>query len=491
VTLPWSVEDWRALAPADQRARLASLMEADRSTGFDLTRAPLMRVALRRVADDSYHLVWSTHHLYIDGWSWPLVFSEVSTIYEALRQDIPPELGTPCPYRSYVQWLREDSQSSEAFWREQLAGFETPTPLNLTEPPRSGEARAEHFVEHSVSLDQETTSALVALVRAQHLTLSTVVQGTWAVLLSHYSATPSIVFGAAFSGRPAELPGIESLIGPCVNNLPVRVTVPLGESLLQWLSSLQQRQFMLAEHQYASLEQIQKWSRVPWRYRLFDSLIVFQNYRVDEAARRLGRDARLVPLAAPEATNYPLTIAVTPRSELNFRLIYQAGRFTHDVVRTYAADLLTLLRAISQKPVITLAELLSHLPISSRGKAAALAKAKAPQSRTSYSAPATETELAVASLWQDLFGVERVSLDDNFFDLGGHSLLLMQAHARLRATLRPELPVVALLQYPTIRSLARYLSGGAEPALAAATAAERAQKQRQALLRQKSIMGKR
>jgi acyl carrier protein len=99
--------------------------------------------------------------------------------------------------------------------------------------------------------------------------------------------------------------------------------------------------------------------------------------------------------------------------------------------------------------------------------------------------------LAVASLWQDLFGVERVSLDDNFFDLGGHSLLLMQAHARLRAALRPELPVVALLQYPTIRSLARYLSGGAEPALAAATAAERAQKQRQALLRQKSITGKR
>jgi non-ribosomal peptide synthase protein (TIGR01720 family) len=491
VSFPWSVEDWRSLAPADQRARLESLMQSDRSTGFDLTRAPLMRVAVRRVADDSYHLVWSTHHLYIDGWSWPLLFGEVSTIYEALRQDIPRELGTPCTYRSYVEWLREDSPNSETFWKEQLAGFETPTPLNLTEQARLGEARADHFAQHSASLDQKTTTALLALVRAQHLTLSTVVQGTWAILLSHYSATPSIVFGAAFSGRPAELPGIESLIGPCVNNLPVRVTVAPGESFLQWLSSLQQRQFMLAEHQYASLEQIQKWSRVPWRYRLFDSLIVFQNYRVDEAARRLGRDARLVPLAAPEATNYPLTIAVTPQSELNFRLIYQADRFTDDVVRTYAADLLTLLRAISQKPAIALAELLSLLPASSRGKAAVLAKAKTPQSRTSYSAPATDTELAVASLWQDLFGVERVSLDDNFFDLGGHSLLLMQAHARLRAALRPELPVVALLQYPTIRSLARYLSGGAEPALAAATAAERAQKQRQALLRQKSITGKR
>jgi len=490
VTLPWSFEDWRALAPADQRARLESLKASDRDDGFDLTRAPLMRVALRRVADDTYHLLWSTHHLYIDGWSWPLVLGEVSTRYEALGRDQPPQLGTPCPYRSYVHWLRENSPGSERFWKEQLAGFDAPTPLNLSELPPQGQVRPDHVAEHFASLDQETTTELLALVRAQRLTLSTVVQGTWALLLSHYSATPSIVFGAAFSGRPAELPGIESLVGPCVNNLPIRVTVTPEESLLPWLSALQQHQFMLAEHQYASVEQIQNWSSVPGRYRLFDSLIVFQNYRVDDAARRLGSDARLVPLAAPEATNYPLTIVVTPQSELAFRLIYQAGRFTDDVVRTYAADLLTLLREMSRRPALTLADLQARLPVSSQGKAAALARSRAPASR-SYAAPATEAEVAVASLWQDLFGVERVSLDDNFFDLGGHSLLLMQAHARLRATLRPDLPVVALLQYPTVRSLARYLSGGAEPALATATAAARAQKQRQALLRQRSIMGKR
>jgi amino acid adenylation domain-containing protein/non-ribosomal peptide synthase protein (TIGR01720 family) len=491
VSLPWTVEDWRTLAPSEQRARLESLMEVDQHAGFDLAHAPLMRVALRRVADDSYHLVWSTHHLCIDGWSWPLVFREVSTLYEAMRQGSEPELSPPCTYRNYVQWLREEAPDSETFWKEELAGFETPTPLNLSEQPPAREAQPGRFAEHSASLDQETTTALLALARSQHVTLSTVVQGAWAILLSHYSDAPSIVLGAAFSGRPAEVPGIESLIGPCVNNLPVRVTVTPGELLLPWLSSLQQRQFMLAEHQYASLEQIQKWSRVPWRYRLFDSLMVFQNYRVDEAALRLGTDARLVPLVAPEATNYPLTIAVTPHSELRFRLIYQADRFTGDVVRTYAADLLVLLRTISQLPGIALAELISRLPASTRGKAAALAAVKAPLSRVSYSAPATATELSVASVWQELFGVERVSLDDNFFDLGGHSLLLMQAHARLRGTLWPELPVVALLQYPTIRSLARYLSGTVEPALAPVAVAERAQKQRQAMLKQKSIAGKR
>src|SRR5215470_13542563 len=150
----------------------------------------------------------------------------------------------------------------------------------------------------------------------------------------------------ARSGRPAEIPRIESLVGPCVNNLPVRVTATPAESLLPWLARLQRQQFELAEHQYAPLERIQKWAQVPWRYRLFDSLIVFQNYQVDEAARRLGPDARLVPVATPEATNYPLTVSATPNGELRLRLIYHRDRLAPAAVRTYAADLTAILQTI-------------------------------------------------------------------------------------------------------------------------------------------------
>ena len=491
VSLPWSEEDWRALPLAEQPERLAAFMQSDRRTGFDLAQAPLMRVALRRTADDSYHLLWSTHHLCVDGWSWPLVFGEVSKIYGALRCGREPQLDPPCAYRSYVAWLQEEAPDSEVFWKDVLAGFRVPTPLNLAAPPAGLEARAGGFAEESARLDRDTTTALQSLAREQHITLNTIVQGAWSLLLSHYSGSLSVVFGAAFSGRPAEVPGIESLVGPCVNNLPVRVTATPSESLLPWLSQLQQRQFELAQHQFAPLEQIQKWAQVPWRYRLFDSLIVFQNYQVDEAARRLGSDARLVPIAGPEATNYPLTVTVTSIDALRLRLIYQRDRFTPDVVRTYAADLTTILRAMAQPSDFTLADLMSRLPQTSHAKAAALAATKAPDSRSPYVAPTTETEHAVASLWQDLFGVERVSLDDNFFDLGGHSLLLLQAHSRLRATLQPDLPVIALLQYPTIRTLARHLSGAAERTFEPAAAMERARKQREAMLRQRNIKGRR
>ena len=491
VSLPWSEEDWRGMPDAEQDTRLATFMQSDQRTGFDLAQAPLMRVALRRAGHDSYHLVWSTHHLCVDGWSWPLVFREVSRIYEALRCGSEPELDRPCEYRSYVAWLHEEAPDSEVFWKDALAGFRVPTPLNLAAPPPGLEARAGGFAEESARLDRDTTTALQSLARSQHITLNTMVQGAWSLLLSHYSDSPSIVFGAALSGRPAELPGIESMIGPCVNNLPVRVTATPSDSLLPWLSRLQQRMFDLAQHQFAPLEQIQQWAQVPWRYRLFDSLIVFQNYQVDEAARRLGSDARLVPIAAPEATNYPLTVSVTPTDELRLRLIYQRDRLTRDVVRTYATDLMTILRAMAQQSGLTLAELMSRLPQTSRGKAAVLAATEAPDLRAPYAAPTTETEHAVASLWQDLFGVERVSLDANFFDLGGHSLLLLQAHSRLRATLRPDLPVIALLQYPTIRTLARHLTGASERMFEPAAAMERAQKQREAMLRQRRFKGQR
>jgi amino acid adenylation domain-containing protein/non-ribosomal peptide synthase protein (TIGR01720 family) len=487
VSLPWSEEDWRGMPDAEQDAHLAAFMQSERRAGFDLAQAPLMRVALRRVGDEAYHLVWNMHHLCVDGWSWPLVFREVSTIYEALRRGSEPELGPQCAYRSYVAWLHEAAPDSEAFWKETLGGIGTPTPLNLASPPSGPQARASRFAEETVHLDHDTTAALQSLARSQHVTLSTIMQGAWSLLLSHYSGLRDVVFGAAFSGRPAEAPGIESLIGPCVTNLPVRVTVTPEASLARWLSSLQRRQLELWQHQYAPLEQIQTWAQVPWRYRLFDSLIVFQNYQIDEAARRIGGDARLVPIAMRDATHYPLTVMVTPQVKLRLLLIYQPDRFTAGVVRTYATDLAAMLQAIAERPGQELAQLLARLPAASRGKAAAFAATQAPQPRVSYVAPSTETEHEVASLWQDLFGVERVSLDENFFDLGGHSLLLLQAHSRLRATLRPDLPVVALLRYPTIRTLARHLSGAAESSLAPAAARERAQKQREALFLQRSI----
>jgi non-ribosomal peptide synthetase component F len=309
------------------------------------------------------------------------------------------------------------------------------------------------------------------------------------LLLAHYADSDDVVFGASFSGRPAEIRGIESMVGPCVNNPPLRIVVPARGALASWLAELQQAQFELTQNQYMPLAEIQQCSAIPPRYRLFDSLVVFQNYQVDVDALRVGGDAELTLLSAPEATNYPLTVAVSLGDELRIRLIHQPAMIDAADVRQFAADLSTLLEGIARGADVQ--DLRALLPTSSRGRAKAATSARTAARGNGYAAPTNDIERVIAEVWQGLFGVERISLDDNFFELGGHSLLLVRAHAQLRDKVSADLPIVALLQFPTIRSLARHLAGERPGAATADAAMDRARKQREALARQRNLTGKR
>ena len=495
VVLPWSDEDWRDLPAAAQSQRLAELLASDTAAGFDLAQAPLMRVALRRVADESAHLIWSTHHLCIDGWSWPIVFADVSRAYSALEAGREVLFETAAPYRRYVEWLAHSAPQSEAFWKAQLAPFDAPTPLPLRAPSAAEMTPSdETFTDVVVSLPATITNELQAWARGSRVTLSAVFNAAWSLVLGHYSAAEHVVFGAAFSGRPAEIEGIESLVGSCVNNLPMRVKVEPATPLGAWLTEMQQLQFDIAQHQYAPLEQIQQWAAIPWRHRLFDSLVVFQNYQVDADARRIGANVHSTLLSAPEATNYALTLAVAVEAQLRIRLLFKPGVLARADVARIADDLITVLSTMAGRAKATVGDILALLPAESRGQARAAASVRtAARRRALYSAPSSVAEREIAAVWQDLFGVDQVSLDDNFFDLGGHSMLLVQAHARLKVSLRTDLPIVALLQFPTVRSLARHLSrdAAADGAKASSAATDRARLQREGQMRQKSIAGRR
>ena len=505
--LPWSQEDWRACGAAEQSVRLSALLAADARAGFDLARAPLMRMALCQVANDSYHFIWSTHHLYIDGWSWPIVFGDLSRAYAALTAGSSSWPDEAVPYQRYVKWLADAAPQSEAFWKAQLAGFPGPTPFALSAPPgaiantantantansantaNAGQGAAA-AAEVLVRLPAATTSALQALARGARVTLSAVFNGAWSLLLAHYSGAARVVFGAAFSGRPSEIEGIESMVGPCVNNLPLSFDVAHSDLLQPWLAQIQQHQFDVAQHQYAPLEQIQQWAGVAWRHRLFDSLVVFQNYQVDAAARSIGAAVRSTLVSAPEATNYALTLTVAVEQELRIRLICKSGAMALADAQQLAQNLETALTALAAADCATLGDVLQRLPLATRALASHVHAARTAVRRSVHAAPASAAEREVAKIWQELFGVEQVSLDDNFFDLGGHSLLLLRAHARLKASVRADLPIVALLQYPTVRALAHYLGGGAEAdrLQAAGSTIDRAQKQREAQLRQRNL----
>jgi non-ribosomal peptide synthetase component F len=485
--LPWSEQDWRDLSAPEQKQHLSDLLTGEQAKGFDLERPPLIRVTLARLADDRFELVWSTHHLCIDGWSWPIFFQEVSAIYVSLDAGTVASLPPAPSYSQYVAWL-DKAANAESFWQDQLSGLTAPTPIALEKGVQRPRAKHAMLPELVTSLTGEQTARLQSMARTNKITLSTMVQGAWAILLAHYNASEDVVFGSAFSGRPAELPGVETMIGPCVTNVPVRISIKPDQPLPAWLPQLQQQQFDLAQHQYIGLDVIQGLTKIPLRYRLFDSLVVFQNYQVAEAARAIG-SARLIPILAPQHTNYPLTLIISPGEKLGIRLIHEPSRLSPAVAETYAAHLKAVLETMVEQPALSLAEVMAYLPDSMRGKAAAVA-AEAAQHRRSavaLSAPTSDSERMIATIWQELLGVEHISLDENFFDIGGHSLLLLHAHRRLRSALRTDVPVVALLTYPTVRALARYLDGNATSTNERAAAIERAKKQREALTRKRTV----
>ncbi|WP_233595935.1 non-ribosomal peptide synthetase [Corallococcus sp. CA031C] len=326
VTLPWTELDWRGLPVAEQQSRLETFLAEDRALGFELSRAPLMRLALIRTEEQAYRLVWSFHHLLTDGWSSALLRKAVFTRYAALVRGNAPALTKGPAYREYIAWLqRQDLARTETFWRDTLAGFSAATPLPAGVVSRTHASGG--LSEQAVLLPTETTDALQTFARRHQLTLNTLVQAAWALVLARHANTSDVVFGATVAGRPSELPGVDTMLGMFINTLPVRVRLEEQADVVPWLQRFQSQQVELRNHEHSPLVQVQGWSDVPRGTPLFETLLVFENYPVDTTVDAQARQLDVRDFHAFERTNYPLTAVAAPGRELLLKLAHETPRF--------------------------------------------------------------------------------------------------------------------------------------------------------------------
>ncbi|WP_437589099.1 amino acid adenylation domain-containing protein [Sorangium sp. So ce1000] len=372
-TIPVARHDLRGLAAGDREAALAELLAEGRRAGFDLLKAPLMRLTLVQVEEDAFYFINSHHHLLLDGWSFGLLLREALVIYRALVRSTTPELPRPRPYREYLAWVQaQDEATAERFFRDALAGFRTPTPLPLEAPASAAPSDdAFPFAEQELRFSQAEGDALAACARRLRVTVNTLVQGAWALLLSRHGGEPDVVFGSTVSGRPPELPGSEAIVGLLINTLPVRVRVDEHEPLAAWLSRLQDRNSELRQREWAPLSLVQRWSEVPGGRPLFETLVVFDSYPeggVGDALRDV-RDVRVRALPQPSGgreagalltvgrNNYPLSLIVDPSRELGLILCYERRRLAHEAAASLLGQCHALLEAIVARPHARLAEL--------------------------------------------------------------------------------------------------------------------------------------
>ncbi|NUS62644.1 MAG: amino acid adenylation domain-containing protein, partial [Saccharothrix sp.] len=377
-----------------RRVELPVLRGDEVSDRFDLTAAPLLRVGITPLADDRVEVVWTSHHVLLDGWSTAQVFAEVLEHYRAITAGDLPALPARRPFRDYLGWLAEqDPAEAEAHWRTLLAGVEGETPLPFDRQPADGHGTRRTGVVRLALTDGES-AALRDTARRHGLTVNTVVQGLWALLLSRHSGERDVVFGATVSGRPAELPGVESVIGMLINTVPTRVVVDGDAAAAEWLRAIQAEQSESRRFDFVSLAQVQQWTGT----RLFDSAVVFENYPLSEVTETTG--VRVRDLDAEEGTNFALTLVAHLTDRLAARLLYDADRFDEATVRRLATHLAVLLRGVAEdvdRPVRALpmatdeelrAVLVDWNDTGAGGPATSIAAAFAAQARSTPHAPA-------------------------------------------------------------------------------------------------------
>ncbi|BBH13306.1 non-ribosomal peptide synthetase [Chromobacterium haemolyticum] len=351
VETPWRELDLSAYQADEQLRVLERLRADDYAAGVDPAQAPLLRFTLTKLDAERHQLLWSFHHLLFDGWSVPVLLRELFALYRG--DELPPAI----PYRDYLAWLHvRGRDAAKRQWINHLAELEQPTRL----APSAQKSR-QLPRNHNVTADPAVYAMLERLARRQGLTLNTLLQAAWAILLARLTSADDVVFGVTVSGRPPELPGVERMVGLLINTVPLRLRLQPEETLTALLQRLQAQQAALIEHQHLSLAEIQQAAGLG---DLFDTLLVFENYPIADDDRRVDDALSIGYLGGQgvDTSHYPLSLCAVPGPALELRFGYRPDLFSADAVDSIARQLLELLRLIAEQPELPLSRLQPATP---------------------------------------------------------------------------------------------------------------------------------
>ncbi|AZK92478.1 MULTISPECIES: non-ribosomal peptide synthetase [Streptomyces] len=346
VTLPWRHLDLTAAGPAARTEAFEEFLEQDRTTYFDTDSPPLIRMALAALEPGRTELVLTAHHVLYDGWSAPLLLQDLLLLYASGGD--PAGLPAPRDYGDFLTWLtgRDEAESARA-WAAELDGFREPTLL----APGFAAADDEGHGQVDLTIPPDVARRLTRLTADLGITMNTLVQAAWGLLLAELTGRRDVVFGATVSGRPPAVTGIESMVGMLINTVPVRVAQNPAETLAGLLSRLQHRQSELAEHHHHGLTEIQRTAGLKT---LFDTLVVFESFPVDDdglsAAASTEGGIGYDGFRPSAGNHYPLCLMAAAGPDLEGIIQYAPGAFDRDTVETYAARLVRLLTRIATTP---------------------------------------------------------------------------------------------------------------------------------------------
>ena len=346
------VDDLREMSAAEQEKHIAGLKTSDRQRGFDLEHGPMLRINLLRLGDTEFELIFSNHHLLMDGWSLPVVFGEVLDIYQAMLENRTPVLPGKQSFSRYIGWLMgRDRDTAASFWQDYLSGYEQEIRLPGSKP--AGHQAAEYdYRQLNLELDEATTTRFNDLAAAHNATPSSLLQAVWGVLLARLNNTDDVVFGATVSGRTEEIDGIENMVGMFINTVPVRVRYQRESTFADLLKKIQADSIEARQHHYFPLADIQSHSRL--KHDLINHILVFENFPLDEKLAD-SRESRVGDIAFRitdvfEQTNYDLNFIIVPAKKLLIKTEYNGNAYEEKALGRLLAQFKMLIGEVLTDP---------------------------------------------------------------------------------------------------------------------------------------------
>jgi len=454
-------EDIRYLSTEEQKAYSLKYMEKDRERSFDLSKDMLMRFAVFQFNEKSFEMLWSFHHILLDGWSVGIIYEELAQIYNALSDGKTPDLKPAVPFNQYVRWLKkQDPKAAGNYWQEYLKGYE-----QLATLPRvnsTGDFDAEYL---SVKLTESMTAGLERVASENHVTINTVFQVLWGILLGVYNDMDDVTFGFIVSGRPAEIKGIETMVGLFINAIPVRIRMAENQTFKSLLQKVHQDAIEAKSYHYYSLSDIL--AKTTLKNNLFDHILVFENYPDMGDSQDKFRGKFVIESSETfDHTHFDLSVQVYPGMPLSFEMIYNQLVFDRNIMEKIGEHFKEITEIILKNQNIHIKEIDI---LSSQEKEAYHANIQEQRKKlpvhnrikevsTSYAPPENEYQEKLAAIWKEIMQRDSIGIDDNYFELGGHSLLAMQILSRIHKEFETEIMLQEFLNNPNIRALSDVIS---------------------------------
>ena len=364
----FEVEDISAMDPDQAERHIGHVKELDKQRGFDLDQDAPMRIRILTQGKDKNYFIWSYHHIIMDGWCMSILTAEWMKLYDSLLEKKPDNLPLVSPYRDYINWrYSKDIDASYTYWQQLLEGYAGVRDIPHTNRLTSSIDHTDR-VNKQIVFDLEQSKSIKALASQFNVTLNVLVQGVWSIILSKYAHASDIVFGTVVSGRPGDLPGVESIVGLFINNIPVRAKMTEGQSFSSLLHQLQEQSIDSEQHQYCSLAEIQ--SRMPESVSLVDHIMLFENFpSVENIETAMGSGNgevgfRIMEADAHDTNNYPFTLVIVPGDLIQMRINLNPQvhpEIVADHILSYFSEIFTRLATEGDQPITQLNKIPSSL----------------------------------------------------------------------------------------------------------------------------------